>query len=398
MLGLQLSLPAQSTDRRDDRIALALTVQPPGVEELSAIRSGRLTRALESSEALWTFVTSSEPMYLERRAAAIQGRALVPLSWLPRIWSAIRELRAEEQIHHWRIRAHPLDSFLRSPSTDDARLSARRVLQRTWVPPAQTVDYPLTRGELERAPWPWQVHRALLDLNTALVPANAGPGERESDRAAAYLSAVLLLPCASDEEAKVFVEAAQASSHYKTVTVMGALRNIALNKSMPLAAIHVSTTFADATRLWNDPSAWWLGYAGTVDILRNTPHQEARDNAAYWLRSLRVAWRNGREDPQPVPAAAIIEAARLALDPASGDEWRRLYVYAFSIAEALDDPPFPPERGMSPASSQVKERLREFGVWYDANRAAFETLAREQAEGLAAAQRELAATSTCREP
>jgi hypothetical protein len=134
-----------------------------------------------------------------------------------------------------------------------------------------------------------------------------------------------------------------------------------------------------------------------VDLLRDTPHQEARENAAYWLRSLRAAYRSGREESRPIPAAAILEAARLALDPLSGDEWRRLYAYAFSVAEALDDPPFTPERGMSPSSPQVKERLREFSVWYDVNRATLETLAREQAEGLAAARRELAATSMCRQ-
>jgi hypothetical protein len=306
-------------------------------------------------------------------------------------------LRAEALVHNWRIRLHPLDSRPFYPP-DDVPVGARRVLQHTWAPPALMVDYPLTRDELERAPWPWQAQQALADLNSALVPGSTRPGERERDRAGAYLEAMLLLPCASDEDAKVFVEASQGSSHYKTATVLGALQNIALNPAMPFAAIHVSTTFADATRLWNDPAAWWLGYAGTVAILRSTPHREARENAAYWLRSLRVAYRNGREEPRPVPAAAILEAARLALDATPGDEWRRLYVYAFSIAEAVDNPPFPPERGMSPSSPQVRERLREFSVWYDANRAAFEALAREQAAGLADAQRALAAPSKCREP
>ena len=50
--------------------------------------------------------------------------------------------------------------------------------------------------------------------------------------------------------------------HDKTPAIMAALRNIAINPRLSLAAIQAGTTYAEATRLWNEPRSWALGAAG----------------------------------------------------------------------------------------------------------------------------------------
>ena len=274
------------------------------------------------------------------------------------------------------------------------REGPRQILGHTWTPPAQPLDYPLTPKEREDAPWPWQVQQALQDLDGGLIPSTYAPLERE--KADAYLNAVLTMPCETDEEATWLVSAVQGSSHYKTPAIMAALRNIALNPRMSLAAVQVSTTYADATRLWNDPRSWDIGAAGLLDILRNGPHREGRHSAAYSVRSLREAFADGRTTRRPLPAAVVLEMSRLALDPNAGDDWTRLYVYAFTIVESLDEKPFPPDRRMDPASPDVQRRLRDFAAWLEAHRRDLEALAAAQKPAIDAAERLLAQTATCR--
>lgn len=328
--------------------------------------------------------------YLERRAAALQSKGLIPVTWLPKIWEAVGALRRERDVDHFGLKRHPLDSAMRLPVSP----APRRILGHQWTPPPQPIDFPLTPRERERAPWPWQTLEALNDLKSGLIASTYGPLER--DKADAYLAAVLTMPCGSDEEAQRLVEAVQGSSHYKTPAIMATLRNIALNPRFALAPVHVGTTYADATRLWNDPQSWAIGAAGLLDMLRSSPHSEGRNTAAYTARSLREVWVDGRTQRRALPAAVILEMGRLALDPKTGGDWTRLYAYAFSVIEALDDPPFPAERGMDPKAPAVAQRLAEFALWFAQQRADLETLAAEQKPALDAAEELLASTVTCR--
>jgi hypothetical protein len=383
----------QASEPRGQRIRLALATPEPTAEQLKAVSSTRITAALQSADALWAFVTSPEASYLERRAAAYRAKGRVPVSWLPKVWAAIGELRREEREHGFGLKPPPLSSLAWTPSRPRAR-GDRQILGHSWTAPVEPLDYPLTPKEREEAPWPWQVREALRDLNAGLIPHTYAPLERaEAD---AYLSAVLAMPCGTDDEAQWFVEAAQGSSHYKTPAIMGALRNIATNPRLPIAAIHAGTTYADATRLWDDPRSWALGAAGLVDILRNSPHVEARKTTAYSARSLREAFADGRTRRRLLPAAVILELGRLALDPAAGDEWTRLYAYAFSVVEALDDPPFKAERGMAPLSPDVARRLRDFAGWFELHRRGLEELAAAQQPAIDEATEILAQSATCR--
>ena len=73
--------------------------------------------------------------------------------------------------------------------------------------------------------------------------------------------------------------------------------------------------------------------------------------------------------------------SRLALDPKAGDDWTRLYVYAFSVIEALDEKPFPADRRMDPASPDVQRRLRDFAAWLEPHRRDLEHAGRRAEAG-----------------
>jgi len=92
----------------------------------------------------------------------------------------------------------------------------------------------------------------------------------------------------------------------------------------------------------------------------------------------------------------ILEMSRLALDPKTGTDWTRLYAYVFSVIEALDDPPFPAERGMDPKAPAVAQRLAEFATWLARQRGEVETLAAAQKPALDEAETLLASTVPCR--
>jgi hypothetical protein len=378
-------------EHRRERMELAISSREPDASELMELRTPPIAQALQSAEALWNFVTLPEPFYRERRAAALQGRKLVPLEWLPKLKRSLGELTREQSLHNWGMQFHPLDS--RGGARTDTS-SPRRILGQVWKPPADRIDFPLKPEEREQAPWPWQVQQALQDLFSGLVPSTYAPLQR--DKAEAYLSTVLTMPCDSDEEARWLVEAAEASSHFKTPAVMAALRNIAVNRRMPDTASYAAQLYADATRLWDDPRSWPLGYAGLLDILRRTPHTSARHQAAYSVRNLRVGFRGGKEYRRPIPAAVIVEMSHLALDPRAGSDWDRLYIYAFSICEALEDPPFPAARQLDPQSPRVAELLEEFRRWRETHSREFQALAIQQATELRDAERVLTGSSKCR--
>src|SRR5437867_3373029 len=202
----------QRPEERQERTRVALASPEPTVEKLMALRTERIDQALRSPELLWQFVTLPAPLYLERRAAALQGRGVIPVEWVPRLWRAIGELRREQQRHQWGLKSNPLSARMYSPPSSEPERQ-RRILGHDWSVPDQPIEYPLTPDERERAPWPWQVQVALRDLYNGLIPSTYAPLQRE--KAEAYLAAVIAMPCGTDDEAQSFVEAAQSSSHFK---------------------------------------------------------------------------------------------------------------------------------------------------------------------------------------
>ena len=358
--------------------------------DLFKVRSPALSEALKDTESLWKFMASPETPYTDRRAAALQGRDVFPVEWLPRLMAAIGELRKEAKFHYWALKQNPLDNrlmldperrFLKDIPPDQRE---RRVLGQRWVVPTEALDYPLTWKEEAKAPWPWQVEQTLDDLFVFVRP-----NRRDEAKARQWLKAAMRIPCTTDEEATLFVEASRWATHFKTMPVMARWHKIVLDPRFPEAAARVGWNIREIVRLWDDPRSWAVGQVLTVDTLKHSPHNEAKYRTAYGLRYFRERWRTGKDLRMPEPTTAIIAASQMALDPKNGDEWTRLYVYAFSVCEALDSPPMKPDRHMDPKSEEVGKTLGKFESWFKASEKKLEALAAKESVALAGVRKTL---------
>jgi hypothetical protein len=234
------------------------------------------------------------------------------------------------------------------------------VLGQPWTVPRTRSPFPLTWEEETAAPWPWRVRRALDEVYQALSPGSETTGER----ARRWVATCEALPCTTPDEALLFVRASRQSTHLSSLEILARWRRIAADGSCLEAAALVGNAIGDLHRLWDDERGRLACRAMAAEILRDSPHKQARDAAAYGLRNLAcepLSWPQGKR--LPVPAGALRAAIDRALDPATGDGWTRLYVYAFSVCEALPDPPFVPDRWTDPSSPRVAELLDEFAAW-----------------------------------
>jgi hypothetical protein len=130
-----------------------------------------------------------------------------------------------------------------------------------------------------------------------------------------------------------------------------------------------------------------------AEVIRESPVKEARSHAAYGIRYLRdTATVHAPRAPEPL--LAIVAAAARAADESAGEEWHRLYVYAYSAAEAMDAPPIEVKRsfdGPRPQSPEAAERLEEFCKWFNENRDDLRQRARQRERELAPVLDELEA-------
>ena len=245
----------------------------------------------------------------------------------------------------------------------------RPILGSTWTVPAERSKYPRTLAQQESAPWPWQVEEALGDLLNASRPTHwvGEPPGRGSDREQRWLAAAMTMPWKTDVEAGLFVEATQICSHFKTMAVMGRWRQIALNPAMPNAAVAVVAGLPAAMRLWDDPRSQAIGQVITLDLLRAAPNKDLKERAAYGLQSMREVFSGGKDMKRPEPSTSIVAVSKMAMDANNGDAWTRLYVYAYSACEALDNSPIQVNRRMDPNSPEVQARLSTFNQWVAAN-------------------------------
>jgi hypothetical protein len=385
ILAVPVTAAAANAQVDTARLRLAMA-NPLPLDQLAAMRSPRITRALQSAESLFAFVTSPEQSYLERRAVAAQSAGLVPVEWLPRLVSAMTELRRAQRQppRNWGLLPSPASSQGSVPWTRDSATSRpRRVLGAVWTPPDRPIAYPLTAEERERAPWPWQVQDALVVVYWRLVRFTLDSGQMDT-----YRAALMTMPCRTNEEAQSFVMAAARAA--PSPETLAALINIVLAEH-PNASIQALLQFGSAVRSWRDERAWGIGAAGVLKVLTTVRDESLRRSAAATLRQLREQFPNiaGR---RPLPAAVVIELNRLALDSAVGTPWDRLHAYVFAVMEALDDPPFTPDRRMPRDSPEVAARLADFEHWLNAHRRELRNLASEQQPLVDAGARSLTAT------
>lgn len=382
---------------------LSLSVQarpstPP--EILATYKSNALTRALKDPKTAWEFIISPDTPYLDRRAAAIQARPLFQragdfLDWLSRLNSAFADLRKVEWL--WGIRMHPDSAAMRNDEQLRTTLKGipeskrtRRTLGHLWRVPVEPIDFPLTWEAESRAPWPWQVQKALQELYFGFGPQHEiGPRAEEQ-----WTEKMLKLPTRTDIGATQFV-ALTSRSEVRNLSVLARWRRFTLDPRYPRTAVQIAVGISPR---WYEQRSNLIARLINLDIITLSPHKQARSEAMYRIRELRETSDGPPSFNRillPVPFASVLAASKRALDPADDDEFNRLY-RIFAICGVLDDrpletsglrvgpftagrawnrPPLVPKGGISPGSPEVPIGLKAFEDWFKAHRAELEAAA-----------------------
>ena len=211
---------------RAQTVIFAEQVSGPSPHEMGCVRSldnscgvdsNVVSAALRSPDTLWAFLTSPESRFRERRAAAMDGAAIVPLDWLVRIDAANRELAAADFSWVWwdgRAQRPPMGS-LRSTDRGIVVLGHAYAMPQLWRQGIRDWD------EMESSPWPLQVDAALDALRWALLR------RYSPERVVAF---ALTLPCETPDGARLLQELLRSFTYrieaYMPPEGFGALRNL----------------------------------------------------------------------------------------------------------------------------------------------------------------------------
>lgn len=172
----------------DERDARKHVVRCDDSRLLKLADARRVDVALRTPDAAWTFLTAPGTSYADR--LAVIQRLTLPAAYLPRVVAALRELYRERSLHAWGLKPDPHDSgYLYDRSVPEGG-TTRIVLGHPFAVLPRRVDYPLTCDEESHAPWPWQVTNVLVGAQFSIARAPA----------AEYDLALLMLPCATDDE------------------------------------------------------------------------------------------------------------------------------------------------------------------------------------------------------
>lgn len=371
------------------RAAAGDPADPPSWDELMAVRSTGQTAVLKSPEALWAFLIAPDTPYMERWAAAAQGKDLLPPNYLPKLYVTMDQLRREESIHNWGLMANP-----RLATTINLRHlglaepvpvePVRKVLGSTWKRPTEQGEYPQTHGDAAKAPWPWQVQRVLWWMQAWSIPRGTDGRDVEP-----WLEAAMTMPIDTDQQAELFVEATRGITHRKSIPVMARWRTILNDPKKPNAAMAVAGAIGhQAISLWQAADARDIGQVIFLDGLKSQ-RRELRTQMAYALRSISETWDpKTRTNRTTLLATSVLAMAERAV---GGDEdhWTRLYCYAFTVCESVDTPPFKPDRRLDPKSPEVAKQLDVFARWYAEHKKELQALAAKEEPALDAARERL---------
>jgi hypothetical protein len=177
--------PARLSDDPSQSCVFAQAADQKEEEWAAKHQSPALREALKSESALWRFIINLPTSYEDRISAAAQGAALLSAEFLPTLWKADAGLglvptgvnpspclfvwpnafyaRSPEAWQHRSER--PIPGVVASTAETRTILGVRINL------PQQAIDYPLNLQESEKAPWHWQVQRAvtLLDRGASQI-------------------------------------------------------------------------------------------------------------------------------------------------------------------------------------------------------------------------------------
>ncbi len=99
------------------------------------------------------------------------------------------------------------------------------------------------------------------------------------------------------------------------------------------------------------------------------------------LPSMR-AYLRGAPNRLLVPATTVLEYCKLAVDPASANDYSRLYSFVLPVCQIIDDPPIAFHGNPDPNSPAVQKDLKLFSDWFKTNRPYWEAAAKAEAPEL----------------
>ncbi|MEZ6037281.1 MAG: hypothetical protein R3F29_07355 [Planctomycetota bacterium] len=349
--------------------------------DLSKITLPILERAKEHPEELWQFLTDPATPFDQALAAADRCGTVFPLDQVRTLLMARQEL-AEQWIENGcGIAPHPLSSPPVPPppplGSRPGPPRERLILGRAWTPPKHREPYPSTWEQAEEAPWPWRVNQVVRRTWTAVArPMGYGgaDGEKWWRQVRPWFLECNRWPLATDADAQLYFEATSVPWQGKPTAVLARWRRILLDPNMPQAAARVANALGNVQSqlLHGDDDARLACRVLLVDGLTLGPHLRVRQNCAYQLPKFRTRYDSRmKAQPAACPAAAMLAVGDNGAAKRSqelGGEWNQLYVFAFSLCEALDAPPIAVERSVVDDRQDVPGKLAAFAAWWQEQR------------------------------
>lgn len=323
------------------------------------------------------FLTAPDTRYRERIAAASQGKQVFPITWLVRLVTTLDDLREEQMLHRWGLKPSPMSAGFavpRRPLLPEER--TRHILRHDWVVPDKPTGFePVSNNltQMSDAPWPLQVQTALDCLYNEIVPQmHVNNPPVDVAYAEQWYTEAFKLPCNTDRQATLFVQVTTTPMHYKSLRVLARWRQIALNPRFPVAASRVASNLGEAMRLWGDERAQDIGQAILCDILHTNTNSAVLLEAAWTSQQLLERFTPVGDQKLDPPMQVVVALGDLAVDPASGSEWDRLYSFVNPIYRLIQNPPTHEDIDhMAPNSPEVPKLLDAFAAWFREHRAAF---------------------------
>ncbi len=353
---------------------------------LKTYTSVALKQALRSGPEMWRFLTDPTTLYLDRMAAANQGGELIDASELPQLWKAVAETVSAgvnpspcEFLFSANLSPQMWANRKRVPLVEREPLS---ILGRKIDLPERDADYPVTADERNRAPWLWQMKRALEVLNEKVGAYYAAP-----DRYPLLVEAAWRWRPSNWNESSVrshaLLDQGPRNALWLQMIVKLALEDSDVNVASSVSR-HLSVHGNDSYYFEE------LVHVAQIVILQKTQREPVAAQTAYFIETLfRKRYISFSSQLKPLrTATAILAMGRWGMDR-NLTPWNRYYSYVNPICKIVDDPPLQPDHISDPKSPELAKSLITFDEWFTKQQSVLQREAAAERPHLQSLAREL---------
>jgi hypothetical protein len=335
--------------------------------ELTDLRthvSPAVQSALHSAPEFWDFFFDPSTSYRDRMEAAGSGGGMIPAEQMPRFWQAASEIeKLPAGVHDspcmvWSAVFVP-ETWIRSK--DDSayqheRSEAHSVLGKEIELPDHVVDYPVTPEERERAPWAWQMQRALPVLAQSIAAFYEDHPEHYPELVSVALQGQPPNWKKASAALRIFLTRGPRNAFWLQMVT-----RLALEDDDPdVARIAVPSCTARGD----------LADTARIVILANTRRANVAQASAYSIAYCVGLDRTAHATSFSSSATATLAMARWAMDR-NLDPMERFHGFVTPLLETVDNPPFAPSP-LFPKDDELRVLLLTFEQWFEKNRALFE--------------------------